>query len=82
MKSLRVCYWNVKMLRCGCVEHGLEYIMFYVKKHIAPLAVCPSTPLVRDKPLGELPFVKLYSSLIIPSIIIIQKFGSQIEVMK
>ena len=22
------------MLQCGCVEHKLEYIMFYVQKHI------------------------------------------------
>ena len=31
---LGVCYWYVKMPRCGCVEHGLEYITFYVQKHI------------------------------------------------
>ena len=33
MKSFGVYYWYVKMPRCGCVEHELEYIMFYVKKH-------------------------------------------------
>ena len=38
MKSLGECYWYVKMPRCGCVEHGLEYITFYVKKHIVHLA--------------------------------------------
>ena len=37
MKSLRVCCWCVKMSRWGCVEHGLAYITFYVKKHIAHL---------------------------------------------
>ena len=37
MKTLGVCYWYVKMRRCGRVEHGLEY-MFYVKKHIVHLA--------------------------------------------
>ena len=37
MKSLRLCYWYVKMPRYGCVEHGLEYITVYVQKHIAPL---------------------------------------------
>ena len=31
MKSLGVYYWYVKMPPCGCVEHGLEYITFYVE---------------------------------------------------
>ena len=34
MESLGVYYWYVKMPRRGCVEHGLEYITFYVKKNI------------------------------------------------
>ena len=29
MKSFGVYYCYVKMPWCGCVEHGLEYIMFY-----------------------------------------------------
>ena len=37
MKSLPVCCWYVKMPQCGCVEHGLAYITFYVQKHIAHL---------------------------------------------
>ena len=37
MKSLWVCYWYVKMSQCGCVEHGLAYITFYVQKHITYL---------------------------------------------
>ena len=37
MKSLGVCYWYVKMPRWGCVEYGIKYIAFYVKKHIAHL---------------------------------------------
>ena len=37
MKSLGAFYWYVKMPQCGCVEHGLEYIKFYVQKHIVPL---------------------------------------------
>ena len=37
MKSLGACYWYVKMPQCGCVEHVLEYITFYVHKHIAPV---------------------------------------------
>ena len=37
MKSLRVCYWYVKMPQWGYVEHRLECIKFYVQKHIAPL---------------------------------------------
>ena len=53
-KSLRVCYWYVKISQCGKMEHGLEYIMFYVEKHIAPLAVCCGPLLVHDKPLGVL----------------------------
>ena len=43
-KSLGVYYWSVKMPRCGCVEHGLEYIMFYVEKHIAHSEACPGSP--------------------------------------
>ena len=50
MKSLGVYYWDVKMLRCGYVEHGLEYLSFYVQKHIAHLAACSGTPLVRNGP--------------------------------
>ena len=42
-----------------CVEHGLEYIMFYVQKHIAPLAVCSGFLLVRDGLLGASTFVRL-----------------------
>ena len=32
MKSFGVYHWYVKMPPCGCVEHGLEYITFYVKQ--------------------------------------------------
>ena len=59
MKSLGVYYWYVKMPRWGCVEHGLKYIMFYVKKHIAHLVACSGTLLVRVGPLGVPAFVKL-----------------------
>ena len=41
------------------MEHGLEYITFYVQKHMASLEVCCGLPLVRDKPLGAPAFVKL-----------------------
>ena len=44
MNSLGVYYWYVKMLQCGCVEHGLECITFYVHKHIAHLAACSAIP--------------------------------------
>ena len=33
-------YWYVNMPRCGCVEHGLEFLSFYVQKHKAHLAAC------------------------------------------
>ena len=33
------------------MEHGLKHIMFYVKKHIAVLAMCYNPALIRDKPL-------------------------------
>ena len=56
MKSLGVCYWYVKMTQCRYVEHGLEYITFYVKKQ-TPLAVCSGPPLVRHKTLGAPTFV-------------------------
>ena len=41
MKSFGVYYWYVKMPQWGCVQHGIEYIMFYVQKHIAYLSACP-----------------------------------------
>ena len=53
------------------MEHGFKYITFYVKKkqptkqtnkknpHKAPLAICYNIPLVRDKPLGALAFMRL-----------------------
>ena len=44
MKYLGVYYWYVKMARCRCVMHGLEYIMFYVQKHITRLAACSVPP--------------------------------------
>ena len=52
MKSLGVYYWYVKMPRCGCVDHGPDYIMYYVQKHIVYLAACSGPPLVHDGPLG------------------------------
>ena len=55
--------------QCRYMEHGLEYIPFYLKKHMASLAIC-CNPLVRDKPLGVPEFViLLYSRVmsIIPS---------------
>ena len=59
MKSLGVYYWYVKMPRCGCVEHGLQYITFYAQQHIAHLAACTGPLLVRKEPLGAPAFVKL-----------------------
>ena len=44
MKCLGVYYWYVKMPRCGCVEHGLEYDTFYVKKYIKHLVACTGRP--------------------------------------
>ena len=37
LKSLGVYYWCVKIPQRGYTEHGLEYIMFYVQKHIASM---------------------------------------------
>ena len=58
-ESLGVYYCCVKIPQCGYMEHGLKYIMFYIQKHIAPLAMCYNPPLVRDKPLGAPTLVKL-----------------------
>ena len=41
------------------MEYGLEYITFYIKKHIAYLAVCSGPLPVRDQPLGAPAFVTL-----------------------
>ena len=38
MKSLGLSYWYVKIPWCGCVDHGLEHIIFYVQTHIVHLA--------------------------------------------
>ena len=44
---------------CGCVEHGLEYITFFMlKNNTTHLAVCSGSPLVRDGPLGASAFVR------------------------
>ena len=59
MKSLGIYYRYVKMPQCGCVEPGLEYIMFYVQKHIAHLVACSGSPLVHYGPLGVPVFMKL-----------------------
>ena len=59
MKSLGICYWYVNMPLCDCVEHGLEYVTFYVKKHVTPLMVCSGPPLIQDKPIGAPTFVRL-----------------------
>ena len=50
---------SIKIPQCGCMEDGLNYIMFYVKKHIAHVSMCYNPPLVRDKPLGTPASVKL-----------------------
>ena len=45
------------------MEHGLEYVMFYVQKHIAPVAIC-SNP-IRALPVPEieaLSLTKLHTS--------------------
>ena len=41
----------VKIPCCGYMEHGLEYITFYVHKHMTSLAICSGFPLVRDGPI-------------------------------
>ena len=61
MKFLGVYFWYVKMLLCGCVEHGLEYITFYVKKMYSTLGGLFWT---NTGSLGAPAFVKLaYCSL-------------------
>ena len=59
MMSLTVYYFYVKMPRCRWVEHGLEYITFYVQKYIAHSLACSGPPLICDGPLGTPEFVKL-----------------------
>ena len=59
MKSFGVYYWYVKMPWRGCVEHGLEYIEFYLQKFIANLTVCSGPQRVWDGSLEAPAFVKL-----------------------
>ena len=44
MTSLGVYYWYIKIPRCWCAEHGLEYITFYFQKYIEHLAPCSGPP--------------------------------------
>ena len=72
MNSLGVYYWYVKMPRWGCVEHGLEYIAFYVQSY-AHLKACSGHPLVRNGQLGAPAFVKLaYSNTMITDALVTQ----------
>ena len=57
-KSLGVCYWCVKILQCGYMDHGLKHISFYVQKRVIAMGMCYDPALVRDKPLGALGSVK------------------------
>ena len=41
------------------MEHGLEYIAFYVQKYIAHLGPCSDSPMVCDGTIGAPAFVKL-----------------------
>ena len=52
MKSLGVYYWYVKMLRCGCVDHGLQYLRFMFENIYPIWMPVLDPPLVRDGPLG------------------------------
>ena len=65
MKSLGLDYWYIKMTRCNCEEHGLEYITFYVQIHVAHIAACPEPPLVHDGPLEAPAFVKLVVNVLL-----------------
>ena len=42
-----------------CVEHGLEYFLFYVQKHLAHLTANSGPPMIRDGLLGAPAFLKL-----------------------
>ena len=41
------------------MEHGLEYIAFYVQKYIALVAIRSNPQVDRDKPLGAPAFMRL-----------------------
>ena len=58
-KSLGVYHWCIKIPQCGYMEHWLNFITFYVQKHITALAMCYNPTLVHDKLLGAPAFVKL-----------------------
>ena len=52
------CCLYVKTPCCGCMEHVLKYITFYVKIHLASLAVSSGFPLVHDGPIRASSFVR------------------------
>ena len=52
-------YWYIKIPQWRYMDHGLKDIAFYVKKQIAPRAVCYNYPLVYDKPLGTPAYVRV-----------------------
>ena len=55
IKSLGVYYWYVKMPRCRCVEHGLEYFFVLCSKTYSTLG----SVVLDDGPLGAPAFLKL-----------------------
>ena len=58
-KAWGVYNWCVKIPQCEYLEYGLEYIRFYVQKHIGPLIMCYNPDYESDKLLGAPAFVKL-----------------------
>ena len=51
-KFLGLYYWYVKTAQNSYMEQGLKYITLYDQKHIAPLTICYSLQIVRDKSMG------------------------------
>ena len=52
MEYMGTYYWYVEMPQCGCMEHGLEDIAFYVKKQQIGQSVITSRPFVTEATRG------------------------------
>ena len=78
-KSLVVCYWCVKIPRCGYIEYGLKHISFYVQKEIVAMAMCYNPALVDDKPPKTKVFIAIHTYMITGATIILTPNMSQIE---
>ena len=62
-KFLGLYYWYVKIAQNSYMEQGLKYITLYDQEHIAPLTICYSLQIIRDKSIGAPVYVTVINFL-------------------